>query len=73
MAKKRKEQARVLAQKQLASGIYDCLLETTLAKEAKPGQFVSRFIRRIKAPCFPAPSASARRTRKGIRCASCTG
>ena len=40
MAKKRKEQARVLAQKQLASGIYDCLLETTLDS-------LSRFIRRI--------------------------
>ena len=43
MAKKRKEQARVLAQKQLAPGIYDCLLETTLAKEAKPGQFVALY------------------------------
>ena len=43
MAKKRKEQARVLAQKQLASGIYDCLLETTLAKEAKPGQFIALY------------------------------
>ena len=45
MAKKRKEQARVLAQKQLAPGIYDCLLETTLAKEAKPGQFISVYSR----------------------------
>ena len=43
MAKKRKEQARVLAQKQLAPGIYDCLLETTLAKEAKPGQFIALY------------------------------
>ena len=43
MAKKRKEQAQVLAQKQLAPGIYDCLLKTTLAEEAKPGQFIALY------------------------------
>ena len=43
MAKKKKEQAQVLAQKQLAPGIYDCLLKTTLAKEAKPGQFIALY------------------------------
>lgn len=43
MAKKRKEQAQVLAQKQLAPGIYDCLLKTTLAKDAKPGQFIALY------------------------------
>ena len=43
MAKKKKEQAQVLAQRQLAPGIYDCLLKTTLAKEAKPGQFIALY------------------------------
>ena len=42
-AKKRKEQAQVLAQKQLAPGIYDCLLKTALAKDAKPGQFIALY------------------------------
>ena len=43
MAKKRKEQAQVLAQRQLSPGIYDCLLKTTLAEEAKPGQFIALY------------------------------
>ena len=43
MAKKKKEQAQVLSQRQLAPGIYDCLLKTTLAKEAKPGQFIALY------------------------------
>ena len=43
MAKKRKEKARVLAPKQMEPGIYDCMLETKLAKEEKPGQFVALY------------------------------
>ena len=43
MAKKKKEQAQVLSQRQLAPGIYDCLLKTTLAKEAGPGQFIALY------------------------------
>ncbi|HJA94144.1 MAG TPA: dihydroorotate dehydrogenase electron transfer subunit [Candidatus Eisenbergiella merdipullorum] len=43
MAKKRKERAQVLAQRQLAPGIYDCLLKTELAKDAHPGQFIALY------------------------------
>ena len=40
MAKKMKTEAKVLAQKLLADGIYDMWLETELAEDANPGQFV---------------------------------
>ena len=43
MAQKRKEKVRVLQQIQLAPGIYDCWLHSSLAKEAKPGQFVALY------------------------------
>lgn len=38
---KRKEQAKVLNQKKLSEGIYDMWIETSLAKQAKCGQFIS--------------------------------
>lgn len=38
---KRKETARVYSQQQIADGIYDMWIETTLAREAKAGQFIS--------------------------------
>ena len=41
MAHKRKEMATILCQRLLAPGIYDCTLETALAKEAEPGQFIA--------------------------------
>lgn len=37
---KKKEQAVVISQKQISAGIYDMTIETTLAKEAVPGQFI---------------------------------
>ena len=40
MAKKMKTEAKVIAQKLLADGIYDMWLETELAEDAHPGQFV---------------------------------
>jgi dihydroorotate dehydrogenase electron transfer subunit len=40
MAQKKKERAVVLEQKQLAPGIFDLWLETDLAAEVKPGQFI---------------------------------
>lgn len=40
MAKK-KETARVMSQECLAPGIYSMWIETTLAQDAKPGQFIS--------------------------------
>ena len=40
MAKKMKTEAKVLSQKLLADGIYDMWLETEIADNAKPGQFV---------------------------------
>ncbi len=43
MAKKQKLQAKVLSQRVLAEGIYDMWLETPLAKDVCPGQFVGVF------------------------------
>lgn len=43
MGKKRKEQAEVLSQKMLADGIYDMWLTTTLAADAKAGQFIGLY------------------------------
>ena len=40
MAKKMKTEAKVLSQNLLADGIYDMWLETELARDAQPGQFV---------------------------------
>lgn len=38
---KKKEQAVVYSQEKIATGIYDMWISTSLAKEAKPGQFIS--------------------------------
>lgn len=41
MEHKKKEAAAVYSQRQLAAGIYDMWIETSLAAQAKPGQFIS--------------------------------
>lgn len=41
MAQKKKVTARVLSQTTLSQGIYDMRIETELAEDAKPGQFIS--------------------------------
>ncbi|MBE5881325.1 MAG: dihydroorotate dehydrogenase electron transfer subunit [Lachnospiraceae bacterium] len=41
MAQKKKVTARVYRQDEIAVGIYDMWIETELAKDAKPGQFIS--------------------------------
>ena len=41
MEQKKKESARVYKQQQIAPGIYDMWINTTLASQAKPGQFIS--------------------------------
>ncbi len=41
MEQKRKEAARVYKQQQIAPGIYDMWISTKLARQAKPGQFIS--------------------------------
>ena len=41
MDQKRKEAARVSKQQQIAPGIYDMWISTKLARQAKPGQFIS--------------------------------
>ena len=38
---KRKEAARVYSQQCISENIYDCWIETSLFKDAKPGQFIS--------------------------------
>ena len=42
---KKKELATVISQNTLAPDIYDMWLETSLAKDAKPGQFVAVYPR----------------------------
>ena len=41
MARKEKITAKVISQKQIAEQIFDLRLETKLAKDAHPGQFVA--------------------------------
>ena len=41
MEQKWKEAARVYRQQQIAPGIYDMWISTKLARQAKPGQFIS--------------------------------
>lgn len=41
MEQKKKEAARVYKQQQIAPGIYDMWIDTTLAQQAVPGQFIS--------------------------------
>lgn len=41
MEGKKKEQAKVISQQKLSEGIYDMWIETSLAKQAKCGQFIS--------------------------------
>ena len=41
MAQKKKVTAKVFRQDEIAVGIYDMWIETELAKDAKPGQFIS--------------------------------
>lgn len=40
MAEKMKKEAKVLSQKKLSEGIFDLWLETEMAKDVRPGQFV---------------------------------
>lgn len=45
MARKKKVTAKVISQKQIGEQIFDLLLETKLAKDARPGQFVAVYPR----------------------------
>lgn len=45
MARKKKVTAKVISQKQIGEQIFDMLLETKLAKDAHPGQFVAVYPR----------------------------
>lgn len=54
MNQKKKEKAVVFSQKQLATGIYDMWIETSLAKGAKPGQFISVYTQN-QAALLPRP------------------
>ena len=39
--KKKKEIARVISQREIAEGVFDMWIETSIAKQAKAGQFIS--------------------------------
>lgn len=52
--KKRKETAVVQEQRQIAAGIYEMWIETELAKQAKPGQFISVYTQ-DKSALLPRP------------------
>lgn len=54
MAQKKKEQATVLWQQEIAPGIYDCRIKTSLAQDAAPGQFVALYPR-DKSTLLPRP------------------
>ena len=51
---KKKETARVYKQQQISPGIYDMWITTTLAKQAKPGQFISVYTQ-DKSTLLPRP------------------
>ena len=57
MNQKRKETAVVFRQEQLAEGIYDMWIETGLADQAKPGQFISVYTQ-DKSTLLPRPISS---------------
>lgn len=54
MEQKKKEAARVYKQQQIAPGIYDMWINTTLARQAKPGQFISVYTQ-DKSALLPRP------------------
>lgn len=54
MDSKKKETARVYKQQQIAPGIYDMWITTTLAQQAKPGQFISVYTQ-DKSALLPRP------------------
>ena len=54
MEPKKKESARVYKQQQIAPGIYDMWINTTLASQAKPGQFISVYTQ-DKSALLPRP------------------
>lgn len=51
---KKKEQAVVCAQQQIAAGIYDMWIETSIAQQARPGQFISVYTQ-DKSALLPRP------------------
>lgn len=54
MAQKKKEKATVLSQREIAPGIYDCRIGTSLARDAAPGQFIALYPR-DKSTLLPRP------------------
>lgn len=54
MERKKKETARVYKQQQIAPGIYDMWISTTLAHQAEPGQFISVYTQ-DKSALLPRP------------------
>lgn len=54
MNQKKKEAAQVYRQQQIAPGIYDMWISTTLASQAKPGQFISVYTQ-DKSALLPRP------------------
>lgn len=54
MEQKKKESAKVYKQREIALGIYDMWLDTTLASQAKPGQFISVYTQ-DKSALLPRP------------------
>ena len=54
MEQKKKEAATVYKQQQIAPGIYDMWINTTLAVQVKPGQFISVYTQ-DKSALLPRP------------------
>lgn len=54
MSQKRKETAQVYSQRQISTGIFEMWIKTDLAKQAKPGQFISVYTKN-QAALLPRP------------------
>lgn len=66
MEQKKKEQAVVYSQKQIATGIYDMWITTSLAGQAHPGQFISVYTQ-DKSALLPRPISICEVNRENSR------
>ncbi len=66
LERKKKESAAVYSQTQIAAGIYDMWIDTSLAKMARPGQFISVYTQ-DKSALLPRPISICEADRKNGR------
>lgn len=66
MGQKKKELGRVLSQREIAPDIYDMWIETSLAEQAKPGQFIAVYPK-AESTLLPRPISICETDKKGSR------